>query len=521
MRRATSRSALLAPAPVSGSLLIPALVALFAALPLGPTDLRADVIGDRELGTLQPGPAGNTAYRSSGLDPEYPQGTLTVQLSEQPNQVFRLLVEGTGPRQSDLGLRVGDQTFDQDLQGDYRRESVLLQGGRTHTVQIFQINQSPADIKLRMRLERLEPQGLVRDQPRGASVDAQQPSAFFVFDHPAPGPLTLTLESDAESRTELTAVLLQPDGHIVLRDEDEDRDPHNEIVLLPEAPAGRYYVEIRRRVLWSRRQTGQAGFRVSYHNRLLEVESNLRVAEMEGQEPTEDPGEADEESGHLRSIAHVVPGEDFLPGRKIQGRLDRRNPRTFHRVNVEAERPLLIDVRAELGDLMLIVRGPFEYRADFDAGKEPGREIVVLPFAGEYQILVQSSDPEEDRTIPYTVRTAVLNPRELKAGQSEEQNIGLHEPGLYRFTVGYNFPVLVNVRGRKPADLFLTIFARKSDGSIEVRNQDADENGRTGDELVRITSSGEFYIMVRQGSGRLRNISFEIQLDENPVLSAP
>lgn len=146
---------------------------------------------------------------------------------------------------------------------------------------------------------------------------------------------------------------------------------------------------------------------------------------------------------------------------------------------------------------------------------------MVLPFAGEYQILVQSSDPEEDRTIPYTVRTAVLVPQELTPGRREEQNIGLHEPGLYRFTVGYNFPVLVNVRGRKPADLFLTIFARKSDGSIEVRNHDADENGRTGDELVTIASSGEFYIMVRQGSGRLKNISFEIQLDENPVLSAP
>ena len=270
-----------------------------------------------------------------------------------------------------------------------------------------------------------------------------------------------------------------------------------------------------RRRLSGRSASDDSTFRLAYR---LEEASAARTADVTDEE------EESDEPGPLRSIAHlpVVPGEDFTPGRKIQSRLDRENPRMFHRVRVEEGRPLLIDVQGESGDLMLLVKGPFEYRADFDTGKVAGRELVVLPFAGEYQIIVQpGQENAQGTTIPYTVRTSVLNAYELSKDRPADHTIRMTEAGLYHFEVGYNFPVHVQVRGADRADLFLTIYVRKKDGSIEVRNSDTDLNGKTAHESIQIDASGEIYVVVRQSAGRLSNVSYEIRLSEDPMVSTP
>ena len=218
----------------------------------------------------------------------------------------------------------------------------------------------------------------------------------------------------------------------------------------------------------------------------------------------------------------VVPGPDFAAGRKVQGQLDRENPRMYHHVQVSRGRPLLIDVQGQGGDLMVLVKGPFEYRADFDTGKQPGRELVVLPFEGEYQIIIQPGLQNKRATIPYSVRTSVLTAHELSRDRAYvDHSVALTAAGLYRFEAGYNLPVVVQVRGAERADLFLTIYVRKPDGTIEVRNSDSDLNGRTAHESIKIETSGEVYVVVRQSAGGPRRVSYEIRMSEAPVLSSP
>ncbi|MEQ9364479.1 MAG: hypothetical protein RIF32_09560 [Leptospirales bacterium] len=474
--------------------------------------LEADVVNEADLGAIAPGES-----KTAALTLREPQGTLRVRLSGVEG-LFYLMVQGRAPAkggvQPDLGLYFAQRSLDQDLEGDYNREALLLRGGHDYTVRLFQLNQSAVKMRLTISLRSVEAQSLPPGAARAGLLSEEQPSAFYYFDHRQGEALQLNVRS---ADTNLMLMLSVPDGTMLVRDEVDQSEPAGERIGLKELPAGRYYLEVRRRIS-GRPAAEDSTFRVA-----IRAEESGQ-ADAGAQVPTEE--ENNPTAGGpkpLRSIAHlpVVPGEDFAPGRKIQARLDRDNPRMFHRVLVEEGRPLLIDVQGESGDLMLLVKGPFEYRADFDTGKVPGRELLVLPFAGEYQIIVQPGLENDEGVIPYSVRTSVLNAYKLSKDQPADHSIQITGAGLYHFEAGYNLPVQIRVQGADSADLFLTVYVRKKDGSIEVRNSDTDLNGKTAHESTQIDSSGDVYVVVRQGAGRVSRVSYRIQLSEAPLVSTP
>ncbi len=477
----------------------------------GAAQLYADVVEEAELGTIAPG-----ERKAAALSVRRPQGTLQVSLLDAEG-LFYLTIQGQTPAtpgiEADLGLYFAERSLDQDLEGDYNREALLLRGGRDYSVRLFQLNQSAVKMRLRISLDPVEAQGLPAGGAQAGLLSAKRPSAFYYFDHRQGEELLLDVRS---ADTNLMLVLAGPDGSILVRDEVDQSSPTGERIDLQRLPTGRYYLEVRRR-LAGRPASEDSTFRVA-----IRAGQNEAAERPVAGESTNDT-KAERGPRPLRSIAHlpVVPGEDFAPGRKIQARLDRENPRMFHRVLVEEGRPLLIDVRGESGDLMLLVKGPFEYRADFDTGKIPGREFVVLPFAGEYQIIIQPGLENEKGEIPYSVRTSVLNAYKLSKDRPEDHAIRVTEAGLYRFEAGYNLPVHVDVRGADRTDLFLTVYVRKKDGSIEVRNSDADLNGKTAHESTKIDEAGEVYVVVRQGAGRISRVGYRIQLSEAPLVSIP
>lgn len=498
-------------AVAAGTAALPAALILSASI-FAPSFLYADVVDEADLGAIAPGDR-----KAAALTTREPQGTLRVRLASDEG-LFYLLIQGQAPVkpgiEPDLGLYFADRSLDQDLEGDYNREGLLLRGGRDYNVRIFQLNQSAVKMQLRLSLEPVEAKPLPPGAAQAGLLSARQPSAFYRFDHREGEEMQLDVRS---ADTNLMLVLSVPDGRIIVRDEVDQSDPAGERIALQELPAGRYYLEVRRR-LSGRSPNEESTFRIAVRaNQPNPSDENASgVAEK-------DPGDIPTGPKPLRSIAHlpVVPGEDFRPGRKIQARLDRENPRMFHRVRVKEGQPLLIDVSGESGDLMLLVKGPFEYRADFDTGKLPGREFVVLPFAGDYQIIIQPGLENAEGIIPYSVRTSVLNAYKLSNNRPENHVVRMTEAGLYHFEIGYNFPVHVQVRGADRADLFLTIYVRKKNGSIEVRNSDSDLNGKTAHESVKIDTSGEVYVVVRQSAGRLSRVTYQIQLSEDPMVSAP
>ncbi|MCR9142200.1 MAG: hypothetical protein NXI24_08105 [bacterium] len=496
------------------ALRMPPLASCFASCAivfLGATaGLRADVVEDADLGAIAPG-----ERKAAALTVREPQGTLRIELANEQG-LFYFTVQGRAPArpgvEPDLGLYFAERSFDQDLEGDYNREALVLRGGRDYSVRLYQLNQSAVKMRLSLSLTSVEARELPPGKSSAGLLSAGEPAAFYKFDHRQGEAMQLDVRS---ADTNLMLVLSLPDGRILVRDEVDQSEAAGERILLKDLPAGRYYLEVRRRL---------AG-------RSPDDESTYRVA-MRAEQPADSKAVVEQKSPDnstgddlkpLRSIAHlpVVPGEDFAPDRKIQARLDRENPRMFHRVTVTEGRPLLIDVRGESGDLMLLVKGPFEYRADFDTGKVPGREFVVLPFAGEYQIIIQPGLENGEGVIPYSVRTSVLNAYKLSNDRPADHAIQVAEAGLYQFDAGYNLPVQVQVEGADPADLFLTIYIRKKDGSIEVRNSDADLNGKTAHESTLIDSSGDVFVVVRQGAGRVNRVGYRILLQESPLVSTP
>ncbi|MCB1321202.1 MAG: hypothetical protein KDK34_13165 [Leptospiraceae bacterium] len=460
------------------------------------------------LGALQ---AGETVHAQ--LDAINHSGQVKLRLNT--DGLYRFLVRGQGPQSTDLALQMmrpfRGPIIDHDLEGDYRIESMLFRKAGEYTIQIFQINETPRYMDLELTLEHIQPRELSASVEITGDLPAGSSSQFFAIKHYGGDSMQLYVQG-LENQRNLQLLVLQPDGDMIVRDEDDNFNPSAERIIFNDLPGGTYYIEVRRRD----RRAISSDFKIAY----VDAATNYFPPAGEPQNhhtahPTERP-----------SIDNmpVHAGKDLIPGRAIIARLDEEQSRVEHKVVVR-ERPVLVEVRAAEADLMLLVEGPFRYRADFDAGKEQGHEFVILPYPGEYRIIVQYSSAARIIPYAYQIRADLTLAHSLNAGQSLNHTVNLQEARLYSFRVTHNTPAVLDVRGTGPLadseDLLLTVYTRLPDGTIDVRNLDSDLNGHTAYERVTIGRPCEIYVVVRQGSSVAKRISYQIELNGSTILSSP
>lgn len=412
-------------------------------------------------------------------------------------------------RESDVALRFASRTIDRDLDGDYNREALLLRGGSAQFqfVQLVQLHAESAALRLRVRLEAIEPLALLParrpEQTRAAS------STVYRFEHAGGDPLRRLAFL---SSTPVRFVLHVPDGRRI-----EWRlpaSPQNTSArrlagpqthgVAGEFPTGSYYLEL---------------YRVAPASTTARVWLRAADGPVDSNSVSTGQGGADVPRP-LRSIAHVpiAKATALVPGKPLRERLHAARPRLLHTVRVQPGRPLRVDVRGAAGDLALLVRGAFRYRADFDPQGKAAHEFVVLPFAGEYQLLVEAGLDNTEVEIDYTITASPLVAHPLVAravdGSSERTvRRGVSESGLYLLERPEKAPAAaVDVRAASSADLFLTLYRQYADGSLRVEDLDGDVAGETGHENAALDNAVRTFILVRHSSAQSSRFAYRIRL---------
>ena len=426
--------------------------------------------------------------------------------------LFQLLVEGQGPSHADIGLRLMEPargpTVDSDLGASYQREELLFRESGSYRVEVFQLNDPPVALPISLSLKRVEATGLETGVVISGQTGGEFHSDFFGFELAGQDRQLVLLGEETDRNLEL--VLVDLEGEPIARDENDNGNGSAERFLLSGMAPGFYFAAVRERGA----SRGQAGYTIAL------LEPGVAYSPPEGDYHSVVAAK----DGEPIDMRETTGGAALTPGRPVQEQLTPELPRRRHRIEVGLE-PLLIDVNGGDHDLSIQVSGVFSYRADFDVGKERGHELLVLPYPGIYDLTVQYSRYVGEEPIPYVVRADPMALHNLQPGQFLDHSLHPDDLRLYRMQITFNTPMVLDVKGSglmaDSGDLLLTVYRRNADDTYEVQNYDSDLNGHTGYESVRLSEPGEYFLVVRQGAGTPRQISYRVELAENPVLSQP
>lgn len=428
------------------------------------------------------------------INTEHPIAVMNVVVPDEG--LFALNVRGKGSQKSDIGLELegpdGVRQWDKDMGGDYNAESMLFRKPGTYTVRVKQINEKLATVKLDIRLVRVEPKPLVLDKADSGKLVPSSPVAYYSVKHDSNSVMQLNLEA---GRGALMITIIRPDGSLDFRELDVMQDRFGERIVLEKKPQGVYFLEVRRK------DRGESDYAIAYRA----FDENYTP-----QTNTNNPNSTNPDGPDTKP---VTTGVRLQVGWVTTAKLTPDFPRVKHALTVQGS-PVAVDVTGNTGDLRIVVSGPFVYNSDLDYEKNQAHELVVLPFAGEYELVVQRMDSGKE-DVEYRISTMPVVADVLKPGETLKHEVGLGKTHLYRVESKV-FPVIVDVQAADKSpdagDILLTSYARHKDGRVVVQNVDSDMNGYTAHERAVQEEEAQMYILVRQGAGKLKTIPYRVQI---------
>ncbi len=428
------------------------------------------------------------------INTEHPIAVMNVVVPDEG--LFALNVKGKGTHKSDIGLELegpdGVRQWDKDMGGDYNAESMLFRKPGTYTVRVKQINEKLTTVKLDIRLVRVDPKPLALDKADAGKLIPASPVAYYSVKHDSNSVMQLNLEA---GRGALMITIIRPDGSLDFRELDVMQDRFGERIVLEKKPQGVYFLEVRRK------DRGVSDYAIAY--RAFDENYTPQTNNPNINNPNTDGSDSKPAKAGVR----------LQPGWVTTAKLTEEFPRVKHALTVQGV-PIVVDVTGGTGDLRIVVSGPFVYNSDLDYEKNQAHELVVLPFAGEYELVVQRMDSGKE-DVEYRISTMPMAAEVLKSGDTLKHEVGLGKTHLYRLESKV-FPVIVDVQAADKSpdagDLLLTSYARHKDGRIVVQNVDSDMNGYTAHERAVQDEEAQMFILVRQGAGKRNAIPYRVQI---------